>query len=367
MTERRATIAALARGRDNNFNLVRAAAAALVIYTHAFGATGNGADEPLVRLCGKSLGSVAVDVFFVVSGFLIAKSWCRSRDLVEFALARALRIYPALWVCVAFCVLVVGAAFTTWSPAAYLGADETLRFVLRNLTVLPFGTLGELPGVFEHHPEPTINLPLWTLPFELKMYVLLAALGVLGLLARPWLVVGLVLVAGGAYLQQTWVGAPESSLLLHARFVFFFYAGSLAWLWRDRVRIDPAIAVACAAGVAVALAGPWPEARQPALALATPYLSLYAALAPSRALRAYNRVGDYSYGLYIYGFPVQQAFVAVSVGATGVAMSPAENLAYALPVAWLLAMASWHVVEERALGWRTRLWRVEARVRPEVS
>lgn len=340
MTDGPDTIAALARGRDNNFNLVRALAAALVIYTHAYGATGHGADEPLVRLCGKSFGSVAVDVFFVVSGFLIAKSWDRSRDLVEFATARVLRIYPALWVCVAFCVLVVGAAFTTRPLATYFGADATLQFVLRNLTILPFGTLGALPGVFEQHPEPTLNLPLWTLPFELKMYVLLAALGTLRLLRRPWAVASLVLGAGAYFVQQTWAGAPESSLLLHARFVFFFYAGSLAYLWRGRVRIDPALALGCVAAVAVALAGPWPEARQPVLALATPYLALYAALVPSRALRAYNRVGDYSYGLYIYGFPVQQAFVALSGGAAGLATSPLENLAYSLPVALLLAMLS---------------------------
>jgi peptidoglycan/LPS O-acetylase OafA/YrhL len=361
------TIATLARGRDNNFNLVRAIAAVLVIYTHAFGATGQGADEPLVQLSGKSFGSLAVDVFFVVSGFLIAKSWDRSRSLAEFTVARVLRIYPALWVCVALCVLGIGAAFTTLPLPTYLGADATLQFVLRNLTILPFGTLGELPGVFDGHPEPTINLPLWTLPFELKMYVLLAALGVLRLLGRPWPVALLVLAAGTFFVQQTWSGTPESSALLHARFVFFFYAGSLAYLWRDRVRIDAAIALGCLLVVTAAMVAPWPAARQPVLALVTPYLSLYAALVPSRTMRAYNRVGDYSYGLYIYGFPVQQSFVALSGGAAGFAMSPAENLWYSLPVALLLAMLSWHLVEERALGWRHLFRRRSAQAQPEVS
>jgi peptidoglycan/LPS O-acetylase OafA/YrhL len=354
------TVAALARGRDNNFNFVRALAAALVIYTHAYGATGNAAFEPLVALSGKSFGSVAVDVFFVASGFLIAKSWERSGNLVEFASARVLRIYPALWVCVAFCVLVVGLAFTSLPPGAFLASPVTTDFVIRNLTILPFGTLATLPGVFVGHPESTVNLPLWTLPFELKMYVLLAALGIAGLLRRRRLVASLAAVAGATFVALTWSGAPETGLLLHARFVFFFYAGSAAYLYRERVPVDHGIALGCVLAVTLALVAPWAEARQPALALATPYLTLYAALVPSPTLRSYNRVGDYSYGLYIYGFPVQQSFVALSPATAGFVMSPAENLAYSLPVALLLAMLSWHLLEERALRWRHVLARREA-------
>jgi peptidoglycan/LPS O-acetylase OafA/YrhL len=354
------TVAALARGRDNNFNFVRAVAAALVIYTHAFGATGNSAFEPLVALCGKSLGSVAVDVFFVASGFLIAKSWDRSRDLLEFASARVLRIFPALWVCVAFCVLGVGLAFTSLPPEAFLADPTTADFVVRNLTVLPFGTLGTLPGVFVGHAEPTVNLPLWTLPFELKMYVLLAALGVTGLLRHRWLVTVLTAAAGAYFLERAWSGAPETALLLHARFVYFFFAGSAIYLWRERVPVSHSGALACVLLLTVAMVGPWGEARQPALALVTPYLTLYASLVPSRPLRAYNRFGDYSYGLYIYGFPVQQAFVALGDPASGFGMSPAENLAYSLPVALLLAMLSWHLLEERALGWRHAFARRQA-------
>ncbi len=361
------TIAVLSRGRDNNFNFVRAVAATLVIVTHAFGATGNGAVEPLVALTGKSMGSVAVDVFFVVSGFLIAKSWDRSRSVREFAAARVLRIYPGLWVCVAFCVLCVGVAFTTRPLSEYFVDPATAAFVLRNLTVLPFGTLGQLPGVFTDHAETTINLPLWTLPFELKMYVLLAALGTLRLLHRPWIVAALVLATGGYFLVQTWSGAAETNALLYARFVFFYYSGTLAYLERDRVPVNGAIALGFALLVAIAMTGPWEYARQPALAVATPYLSLYAALAPTPSLHAYNRLGDYSYGLYIYGFPVQQAFVALAGGTASAGMGPAANFAYSFPVALLFAMLSWHVVEERALAWRHVLGRPRRRAEAEVS
>lgn len=101
----------LSQGRNNNLNLLRFIAASLVIYTHAFGVTGHGAAEPLVQLCGLSLGSWAVDVFFVVSGFLVTKSWYRREDLVGFLYARFMRIFPALWVAVFFLRFFSGANF----------------------------------------------------------------------------------------------------------------------------------------------------------------------------------------------------------------------------------------------------------------
>lgn len=358
----RRTLAALARGRDNHLNLLRALAASLVIYTHAYGSTGHAAAEPLVAFSGKSFGSVAVDVFFVVSGFLVAKSWQRSRGLVDFALARALRIYPGLWVCVCFCVAVVGPVFTTHAPADYFADPATARFVVRNLTVLPFGTLGSLRGVFESLPETTLNLPLWTLPFELKMYALLAMLGSLRWLERRGVVAALVLVSGAIYLWHAVGDSLASTGFEYARFVFFFFAGTLAYLHRDRVPAHAGAVTAALVALGVLLAGPWSEFREAAIALATPYVALAAAVSLPRPLLVYNRVGDYSYGLYIYGFPVQQAFEAWS----GARLQPAQNLWYSLPVALLLAMLSWHLVERRALDGRHVLGR-GARAGVELS
>jgi peptidoglycan/LPS O-acetylase OafA/YrhL len=93
----RASLNALSKGRDNNLNLLRFLAAGLVIYAHSFGITGNIAREPFFAAFGIGIGDIAVDVFFVVSGFLIAKSFL-AKPLHVFLWARAMRIYPALWV-----------------------------------------------------------------------------------------------------------------------------------------------------------------------------------------------------------------------------------------------------------------------------
>lgn len=103
--------------RDNNYNLIRFLAAVLVLFTHSFALTyGSGNAEPLRYSLGITWGTIAVDVFFVTSGFLIAGSFFKRGNLIAFGWARILRIYPALFVALLFCVFVVGLAFTSKNP-----------------------------------------------------------------------------------------------------------------------------------------------------------------------------------------------------------------------------------------------------------
>ena len=97
--------------RDNNFNLIRFIAASLVLYTHSYALViGTGDAEPLRNSIGMTWGSIAVDVFFVISGFLIASSFFERNNIVAFVWARILRIYPALIVAIIFCVLIINIA-----------------------------------------------------------------------------------------------------------------------------------------------------------------------------------------------------------------------------------------------------------------
>ena len=104
---------------------------------------------------------------------------------------------------------------------------------------------------------------------------------------------------------------------------------------------SPIAATAVALLVAVALAG----AFLPAYMVVLPYLVMWLAYVPAGPVRAYNQVGDYSYGIYIYAFPVQQAVVALVPG-----ISPAGVLAASLPIVAMLAVLSWHLIESPALG-----------------
>ena len=341
--------AAYVRGRDNNFTLARFVAASLVIFTHAFGVTGHGGSEPFRQAFGVSAGTWAVDVFFVMSGFLVTKSYDSRKALLPFAYARFMRIYPAMWVCVEVCVLLVGPMFTTLPWGDYARHVDTWKFVVANATLLPFGAITGLPAVFEGHPVAGVNISLWTLPYELRMYVATALLGLTGLLGRRWVVAAVFAACASAHFGL--FGQLGASWEAYARLSYYFSAGAAAYAWRDHVPLAHAVALGLFAALGLSLAVPSVAVREVALTVATPYLVLWFCLVPGGPIRRFNRLGDYSYGVYVYAFPVQQALVhffpswGVLLNAT---LSMFGTLALAVP--------SWHFVEKPALDCKLPAW-----------
>src|SRR5919202_5926078 len=154
--------------RRDNFGVLRLTAATAVLVSHAFRLTGS--TEPVAAITGETLGDVAVAVFFAVSGFLVAGSWCRDPRLGRFLARRAKRIWPGLAVAVLFTVYVVGPIFTRLPLKEYLDSGGTHAF-LGWLVMVPSH---RLPGVFTSNPLGLANASLWTLPVEFKAYLLVA-------------------------------------------------------------------------------------------------------------------------------------------------------------------------------------------------
>lgn len=339
----------LTSSRDNNFNLLRLSLALLVIFTHAFGVTGDGRD-PMAQYSGLSLGSWAVDGFFVVSGFLITQSWLRSHSFVDYILARCLRVYPGLWVCVGLCCLVLGPILTEIDIKDYFLHIEFWKFLLENSTLLPLGVHTSLPGVFEGQGHGATNVSLWTLPFELKMYLLLLFLAILGCLNR-WFLLALILLAAGWYGVNTFAGAELGHTTL-VRFVFFFFTGSACFFWRKFICLSDIWAICIIALLALLwIFGGSRNLFLIILNISTPWLILYLALRPSLWARVINRYGDYSYGMYIYAFPVQQLILWFANGQ----QLWWQNFILSAVSTLLLAILSWHLVEVRALSLRKPL------------
>ncbi|SFI49513.1 acyltransferase family protein [Jannaschia pohangensis] len=337
-------LAEASEGRDNNLNLLRFVAAFAVLVSHAWPlASGRGTMEPLEGLIGHSLGAVAVTVFFVASGFLITGSWVRRPQVADFVAARVLRLFPALLVVLLATVVILGPWLTDLSPRAYVADPLTWTYLPRNLSLALLQY--DLPGVFRTAPYPeAINGSLWTLFHEAACYALVLALGVAGWITGR---MGAVFAAYAVfYLGGAAVGFDGRLGLFHG-LSLPFVLGMAGWVWRDRIVLIWPVGLALLALALVSRDMPWAAEM---LVLALAYWTALLAYRPGGMLRRWNRMGDYSYGIYIWAFPVQQ----VVVHAFG-PMTPLANIALSAGPVLILAVLSWHLVERPALAARPRL------------
>lgn len=333
------------RNRDNNFNLLRMVAAGAVLVSHAYPiALGTGASEPLYPLLKINLGTLAVLTFFVISGFFISQSFERRSSIRGFVAARVLRLYPGLFVALGVTVLVVGPLVTTLPLTQYFGSIKTLAYVPSNISLkwLQYG----LPGVFLHNPYPeAINGSLWSLFYEVVCYAAVLTLGVAGVTARArWF---LSFLAGYAIIYLAVDRGALHGDVLAANFhdlTFPFVVGMAFYRFRRFVPLHVGIAALSGFAAVMSFGTPW---FHDVFVLFWCYVVFYAGCVPFWWLKAYNRIGDYSYGTYIYAFPCEQIAVALWKG-----ISPFGVIALALPATLLCAVLSWHLLERRALAYR---------------
>jgi peptidoglycan/LPS O-acetylase OafA/YrhL len=338
-------LSALAHGRDNNFQLIRLLAAAAVVLFHSYALTNHWTDEPLWRRIPEfNFGALGVACFFVISGFLVTQSWLSRSHVVPFVAARVLRIYPALLGAVAL-TLALAWLSGPLDARSFLAHPQTLEYILH---VAPGWEMKyRLPGAFPANPIPhDVNGSLWTLPVELRLYLVVLAAGVAGLLARRvawfaalWLMLALLVW------HPEWFPMPPYDVVTRD-LVLLFALGSLACVWRDAIPVSLPLAAFAVLLVAV---NPADLARGALFAPLLAYIVLVAAYHPRLALSAFNRTGDYSYGVYVYSFPIQQTIVQRLPG-----IEPMPLFALALALTLAVAALSWHALERPALGLKSR-------------
>jgi peptidoglycan/LPS O-acetylase OafA/YrhL len=333
--------------RHNNFDALRLVAAISVILSHAF-LIGEGRQdgEPLMRLTGGQtiLGVVGVFVFFTISGYLVTQSFELTRSAPRFAAKRALRIYPGLL----FCLLLSGFALGPWATSlalrAYFGDGGSYAYVVSNFTMI--NPTRSLPGVWftKWDAGGVIDGPLWTLPCELAMYVMVLTLGVLRAIDLRVIAVLILIGMGGIWFDTASSQYFSGSALW---LLSFFASGMALYRLRDSGFINGRIALVACAGLILSV-------PLNAFILLFPlfgsYLVIYLAFAPWLKPLPAARYGDLSYGLYIYGWPIEQAIVWLNGGA----MAWWALFAIAFPVTAGFAFLSWHLVEKRALRFKPR-------------
>lgn len=343
------TLGSFASVRDNNFNLLRCLAALMVIYAHSWGLSVLGErQDPLRQFLGSSTGALAVNAFFIISGYLVTQSWGRQRSLLNFCRARLLRVLPGLLGVLIFTLLAAGFFWSNLTPGEFFRDSQTWKYLYKNLLMIK--TQYDLPGVFSgNHYADAVNGSLWTLRFEMKMYLALAVLGLLGWLSgvRVRVFVALfVLWYSGFTLSRLWLAEPlvDAEML---KLSLCFFLGGAAALFGQRLPLT-GWALLPLAALMLLMRGTLLYDLSSALFLA--YALFWIAYVPRGVILGYNRVGDYSYGLYLYAFPIQQALVLYRPEIT-----PMTMFALASLLTLGCAIVSWHLIEKPALDWCKRM------------
>ncbi|AOF83803.1 acyltransferase family protein [Methyloversatilis sp. RAC08] len=341
-------------GRATGFDYMRLILAVLIIVWHSL-ATAYGTSVPkgIMESPVRAFIALILPMFFALSGFLVAGSLERSKTLFVFLGLRVIRIFPALSVEVLISAFIIGPFFTTYSLGEYFSSEIFLKYFFNIVGHIQYA----LPGVFESNPLPNIvNGQLWTVPYELQCYVALALIAGVGAVKRHYaflciLLLLTVLAIVKYLLANTGEISVANGAVPGTVLVLSFLAGVAIYIFKESIPWDGRLAFASAIVSLVLLSVPLGDFFSP---LIIGYLTVYLGLMnPAKFFLL--RGADYSYGIFLYGFAIQQAVSAIGAWTHHWWV----NVAIVLPCSLLIAALSWHFIEKPALGWRKYLYAAE--------
>jgi peptidoglycan/LPS O-acetylase OafA/YrhL len=333
----------MTRTADNNLDVLRLFAALLVLIGHSYIFLG----RPERLFLGMTpLGPVGVYIFFIISGYLVTASWDRDPQLSRYFARRLLRIIPGLAVCIVLSIFVLGPLMTTLPLKTYFGQSTTYAYFSNVVLFITY----YLPGVFATSRVPNaVNGSLWSLPVEFTMYIVVAILGVTR--ANRWVYLGVGVLSALACYFWAWQHDMYVVYRFDARQLFicgtFFWAGAIFFKF-DLVRRLSTTAVALAF-TALLFLEPFPPLLATLQWVLLPVVVLAFGFAFSPLLARLTATGDYSYGIYIYAFPIQQSVAYLLPG-----MPIGRYMLLCVALTFAAAILSWHLVEKRALAFKPR-------------
>lgn len=336
----------------NNLDFIRLFLAVLVIFSHSFPlGTGSEAFEPFnVLTRGQTTGgAIAVNLFFVISGFLITQSFERSRNVFSFLSKRVRRIYPGFIVLALLTALFLFHGYVS----AFDWLVQTLR--LEEFHHQPIFVSNPFPG--------TVNGSLWSISYEFWCYIGVALLGITGFLWRGRFLVGvfsLSLLISLLFRVYPW--HPGGGILgvvfgyppFWARLLPLYLVGVVFYRFRERIPLN--IVGALLAVIALGISAVLPPLWTLTFPIAGCYLTMWLAFNPSIHFHKFARYGDFSYGTYLYAFPIQQMIMQ----AIGHPTKPLLLFAIAAPFTLLAGSISWHLIEKWFLPRRAKTGPVSA-------
>jgi peptidoglycan/LPS O-acetylase OafA/YrhL len=336
--------------RGNNFDLVRLFAALLVLFSHGYPLAGL-TYEPLASLTRfNSLGGLGVIIFFGVSGYLVTDSLKRSNSILHFIKNRVLRIYPALIVLTLLTVFVLGPTFTSLSLSDYFSNPVTHQYIHN---VSGFEIAFVLPGVFENNMyKNAVNGSLWTIPLELQCYVVLVAIGLVPIRFEYKITaVFLAILFSIFYFRYSGVDIPPPLTkfdvqirYIQAQSFYSFALGALYATWKDKFDLNLFSTTFVLFSIGLLFMNYMPYIGKFFIYTALFAFVMWVSLKP-KLPGIPKKLGDISYGVYLYAFPVQQILAHYKIYEYGFWFYTGACAVVTI----LLAMLSWNLVEKRAL------------------
>lgn len=347
----------------NNFHFLRFFAATLVIYGHSYPLTGRGNLDKLQEL---SLGvfptaHMGVCIFFTISGYLIAKSLHSSTTTTNYLWKRLLRLLPGLVVACLITVFLVGPLATQLSLQEYFSDRSTYRY-FKVIKLFPRYD-DFLPGVFTSLPSTSVNGSLWTLAYEFTCYiVLLLAFLVFRKWYKPAILVFFMALWSTFLLWHPYLTAhPVVSLrVLHLNLIellnfgLYFVGGAVFYLYRDKISYNSfnLLILFTLLVASYLLSSTYNFFSLDIIFWIRYLLIIYSVLyfgLSKGPLNHFESLGDFSYGLYIYAYPVQQLIVHFNGSSISISSMFLLSMLFTLPLAWL----SWQFIEKPSLHYKS--------------
>jgi peptidoglycan/LPS O-acetylase OafA/YrhL len=324
----------------NHFNFIRLFAAFLVFYGHAYIFMGT----PIHIFLNHELGIL---IFFAISGYLISLSWDRDPSVIRYFRRRALRIFPALAVVIILSILVLGPIMTTWNLKDYFSSSYLWLYLKNIILYISY----YLPGVFEHNTVPNVvNGSLWSLPVEFFMYILVVVFGQ----GKPYTkyIVALSFIVF-ASLTVLWARVSPDMIVIYgtdmrevAKTGTYFWAGALMFYWNlKRFFTFEYFVIAM---LFLFFIYQWSYLYSIVSLFLIPFLVLTFGFSKAYILLIFNKF-DYSYGFYIYAFPVQQSIIYLYPN-----ISPLLFLTSGFVITMIFAVLSWHYIEQPAMRFKPK-------------
>lgn len=334
-----------AQRKINNFGSLRLIFASLVIVSHSPELIdGDRSREILTQIFGTlSFGQIAVDGFFLVSGYLIIQSYQNSKSVGDYLIKRIFRIYPGFIVAFIISTLVVG---------VMAGGDIRQISPPWEIAKLILLGLPKVPGAFSGLPHPELNGSLWTIAYEFRCYLLVILFGKLASSRHRAGYAVVLIILAGLYAEHESVAnvhfgeAVLGNMVGSIRFAFIFFVGGAFYVWRDRIELTNRGAILSALALSALMFSP--RMAEPAFALFGGYLIFwYTFKCRTNAISHTVDHIDPSYGLYLYAWPIQNLMIFHYPG-----ISPWAVSAITLPLALFFGVSSWFLIEKPALGFK---------------